>query len=259
MKDMERARVRLHTLIMFTVVCSFFLFTSCITNKQKAYLQPEDVSAYKFKDFEQYRLCVNDEIFMYLMTADQETQYLYNSGMQSGGTMSTGSSVYRIYDDGNVVLPTVGGVKISGLSLREAEQVLTGAYRKMVVDDAEVKLVLANNFYYVQGDHGKGRFSLYKEKLNIFEALAMAGDISSTGDKEHVKVIRRGVDGLDQVHTIDLRKASIVESEYYYIYPNDVIYIPTNSSSFFRVESVSSFVSMFVAPISLLVLVLSLF
>lgn len=235
---------------------SILLLASCITNKRKAYLQVDD-KPYPSVAFQQYKLSVNDEVIYYLMTTSQETQFLYNSN-QSSSVASQNSQTYRIYEDGCVVLPTIGKVKIVGQTIKEAEKLITEKFKTIAVD-AEVKLALANNYFYVQGDGGKGQFYLYKEDLNIFQALAMAGDISSMGDKKNVKIIRRGSDGIDHVNAFDLRKESIIGSEYYYIRPNDVIYIPTNPNSFFRIESVSNFVSLVITPLSLVVMALTLF
>jgi polysaccharide export outer membrane protein len=232
-----------------------FLFASCITSKDKLYLQKEEgEKTYRTVPFQQYRLGINDEIVYYMMTTSAETQYLYNAGQYLGNGIQ--SITFRIYEDGCVVLPTIGKVPIAGLTIREAEKVITEKFSS-IVTDTEVKIALANNYFYVQGDGGKGQFYVYKENLNIFQALAMAGDISSIGDKKHIKIIRKGADGRDHIESFDIRKESIVESDYYYIHPNDVIYIPTNPNSFFRIESVSSFVSFVVAPISLVIMSLS--
>ena len=190
------------------------------------------------------------------MTSNIETQALYNNG-QVGGMVGIGSAVgYRIYENGTVYLP-IGSVKVAGLTLREAESVVRDAFSKLV-PDAEVKLGLLNNYFYIEGDFGKGQHYLYKENLNIYQALAMAGDISKIGDKQNIKIIRKGADGFDYVKTFDLRQQSIIESEYYYVKPNDVIYIPTHSNSFFQIDSVSSFISLIVTPISLLMMILSI-
>ena len=249
-----RNKIQLYTVLM-TAIC---LFCSCITNKQKAYLQRE-APIYPRVPFEEYRLCVNDEITYYLMTASDEAERFYNFS-QRGGAIGggVGAVPFRIYDDGCVVFPTIGRVKIAGLTVREAERVITNVFKGSVYD-AEVRVALINNFFYVLGDGGKGQQYVFKENMNIFQALALTGDISATGDKSRVKLIRKGVDGMDQIYIFDLRKESIIESEYYYIQPNDVIYISTHFSSFFMVDSVSSFISMFIAPLSLLILVLSLF
>lgn len=238
-------------------ICLFLtlVFSSCITNKQKLYLQ--DAKKEQNTVFSEYRLAINDEIVYYLMTTMSETQSIYNGSR--GGMVSTQNMlVYRIYEDGCVVLPTIGRVNIAGRTIKEAERIISEKFKTIVLD-AEIKITLANNYFYVQGDGGKGQFYVYKENLNIFQALAMAGDISSIGDKKNIKIIRRGTDGKDYIHDIDLRKGSIISSDFYYIYPNDVIYIPTNSNSFFRIESVSNFVSLVVAPLSLVVMALSFF
>ena len=247
-------KIQLYSVLMLAVC----LFCSCITNKQKAYLQRE-TPIYPRAPFEEYRLCVNDEITYYLMTASAEAEQLYNFSQRGGGGGAGVNAVpFRIYDDGCVVFPTIGRVKIAGLTIREAERVITNVFQGSVYD-AEVRVALTNNFFCILGDGGKGQQYVYKENMNIFQALALAGDISSAGDKSHVKIIRKGLDGMDKIYVCDLRKESIIESEYYYIKPNDVIYIPTHFSSFFMVDSVSSFISIFIAPISLLILVLSLF
>ena len=108
------------------------------------------------------------------------------------------------------------------------------------------------------GDGVAGQHLVYKENLNIFQALAMAGDIASIGDKKHVKIIRKGADGMDYIKTFDLREESIIESEYYYVKPNDYIYIPTSSNSFFRNESLTSFVSLVLTPLSFITMIMTL-
>ena len=234
------------------------MLSSCITNKQKRYLQ-KNGSVYEMKEFEHYKLRINDEITYYLITTNTESQSLFNARQATtNGSTHQGSLAYRIHEDGAVYLPFIGSVKIEGLAVREAQQTLTTEFKTMV-PDAEVRIALVNNYFYVLGDGGKGQHHIYKENLNIYQALAMAGDITSAGDKRNIKIIRETENGTDIVKTFDLRQESVIESEFYYIKPNDVIYIPTHSNSFFRIESFSSFMSMFVAPLSLLILVLSTF
>ena len=223
--------------------------TSCITNRQKLYLQESPAKEKTAIPYQPYRLQVNDEIVYYLMTTNPAIQSLYNSS-QGGSSDMQNMVTYRIYEDGTIMLPTVGKVKILNMTIREAEQTLSEQFKKIVVD-AEIKMSIANNYFYVEGDGGKGRFYMYKDELNIFQALAMAGDISSIGDKENIKIIRRGNDGLDHITTLDIRRETIFSSEYYYIRPNDVIYIPTSKRAFFRIESLSDFLAIVALPISL--------
>lgn len=246
--------------LFYTGLCFFAisLFSSCITNKQKRYLQEESHSAYELKEYEEYQLRLNDEVSYYLITTNPESQMLYNSGASANSGSGRNLISYRIHEDGTVYLPFIGQVEIVGLTVREAQELLTTKF-KDIVPDAQIRLTLINNYFYVLGDGGKGQYYVYKENLNIFQALAMAGDISTMGNKKQVKVVRKGDDGMDIIKTFDLRKESIVESEFYYVRPNDVIYITTSANSFFRVDSFSSFVSMFITPLSLLLVVLTAF
>jgi len=237
-------------IIFLGIVC---MLSSCITTRQTRFLQGGD--SYKPVAFQQYELQINDEIAYYLMTSNAETQALYNNG-QVGGTFAGRTIGYRIFEDGTVRLP-IGPVKVAGLTLREAEETIRNAFLR-VVPDAEIRLSMSNNVFFIEGDGMKGRGYLYKENLNIFQALAMTNDIPNSGDRSNVKIIRRGADGMDHIKIFDLREESIIESEFYYIKPNDVIYVPANPNVFFRIESISSFMSLIVTPLSFFTMVISL-
>ncbi|MCL2649404.1 MAG: polysaccharide biosynthesis/export family protein [Candidatus Azobacteroides sp.] len=238
-----KSKLYLYIIVFFGCM---WAFSSCITKKQTTYLQRWPAH-YSPVPQEEYRLRVDDEVSYFLMTTSNETQALYN-----GGTIP-----FRIFEDGTIHLP-IGQIKIAGLTLREAERVVKNAFSR-IAPDVEVRLTMANNYFYVQGDGGKGAFPIYKENLNIFQALALAGDISNLGDRKNIKLIRQGPDGYDHVKTVDLRQESIVESEFYYIMPNDVIYIPTRPNSFFNIDSMGSFISLVVTPLSFLTMVVTLF
>lgn len=239
-------------IIVFSVAC---IFNSCITTRQTKYLQAGN--SYGPVAYRPYQLRIDDEVSYYLLTSNTQTQALYNNGQVGGAVATDGNIGYRIYEDGTIHLP-IGPVKIAGLTLSEAEAAVKNAFLRLV-PDAEVKLRLVNNVFYVESDAGRGQQLLYKENLNIFQALAMASDIPDTGDKKHVSIIRKGADGMDYIKTFDLREESIIESEFYYIKPNDVIYVPTNPNTFFRNDSLTSFVSLIVTPLSFIAMVVSLF
>lgn len=230
------------------------LSASCITNKDILYLQQEGSrKTYKSIPFEEYHLEMYDEISFHLMSTDAETQGFFNS-------IFTKEKVsYRIEEDGCITLPHVGKVKLIDLTIREAEKLMAKSFEEVDIASPEVKIQLANNQFYLIGGGVGGSYEVYKENMNIFEAIAMAGDISSIGDKSKVKIVRRGDDGLEYTQTFDLRKESIVYSEFYYIRPNDMIYIPTTPKAFFRIETVTSFISMVLLPISLVTMSLSFF
>ena len=116
-----------------------------------------------------------------------------------------------------------------------------------VQDQVDYKLLsvevnIVRRSFSVISDHGSGTFSLTKEKVTIFEALAMAGDIGDFGDRSKVRIVRE-IEGQTQVKVFDVRSEDIVNSEFYYIEPNDVIYIQRIKGQSFGVNSVTTTIS----------------
>ena len=102
-----------------------------------------------------------------------------------------------------------------------------------------------------------GTYQIYKEKMTIFQALAMTGDVMNSGDRRHVRIIRPRTNEKPEVLEFDLRTNSIIDSKYYYIQPNDVIYVQRDKNSFYKVANYASFTSLVTSSLSLLISVLS--
>jgi polysaccharide export outer membrane protein len=71
------------------------------------------------------------------------------------------------------------------------------------------------------GDANSGIYNIYKERMTIFQALAMSGDLLNSGDRRHVRIIRPKGNGEPEVLEFDIRTNTIIDSKYYYVYPND--------------------------------------
>ena len=89
--------------------------------------------------------------------------------------------------------------------------------------------------------------------MTIYQALAVAQQTTSTMDISRISILRRDAAGRTMQKTFDLRSQDLVQSEFYYIKPNDVIYIPTNKHSFFNIESLGAFTSAMMIPLTFLV------
>lgn len=75
-----------------------------------------------------------------------------------------------------------------------------------------------------------GSFTISNEKVNIFEALAMAGDMTIYGIRDQVKLIREDAEGKRNIYTLDLNKADVITSPYYYLQQNDILYVTPNKT-----------------------------
>ena len=232
-------------LILFSVL---LVATSCYSIRDTAFLQEQDkkITTYQPQAYEDYRIRVNDEIIYRLITVDQEF-----SNLISGGTASSMSNIisYRVYEDGTIDLPFLSRIPVEGLTINEAEKVVEVRMRE-IVPDATIKLTLSNKSFTIIGDIGTGIFPIYKERMTIFQALAMSGDLMQSADRKHVRILRKTNDGTKTLE-FDIRPASIIESEYYYIYPNDIVYVRKASSSFYKISNYGSFVGLISTSLTL--------
>ena len=233
------------------------LASSCITNKSMTYLQDSDkLPQYPKVPYTYYRIQKNDQLVIRLLSLNEEATAIFN--MQSSSSVATGYT-YRVYDDGTIDIPFVDNIPVAGLTIREASKVIESRLKDFV-PDAMVKVALANDNFYMLGLTGtKGAFPLYKEKLNIFQALALTGNVATNADRKRVRLIRPNPQGgRPIVKEFDLRTISIIDSEYYYVQPNDVLYLGPIKGDFWKIENYSSAVGTLSTSLNFLVTVLNL-
>lgn len=246
-------------LMILLMGCVALVMSSCYSHRVIGYLQEPTKSnklpQYDSVAYEPYRIRVNDEIIYRLVTRDETM-----SKMLGANTMNVGgqyANSYRVYSDGTIDLPFLKPLKIQGLTEEEAQDTLRKAFRE-IIPDADVKLALYNKYFSVIGDANAGQFHIYKEKMNIFQALAMTGDVMNSGDRRHIRIVRPK-DGAQkpEVLEFDIRTNSIIDSKYYYIYPNDVIYVARTKNSFYTVPNYAAFTGLVTSSVALLTTVLN--
>ena len=237
------------------------LMASCVTSKRVNLMQtPGKNGIPQYADtvsYEDYELRIGDRLYIYVYSVDERVDKMFNSssgtiGMQMlQGAGGVGGSydlyTYLVQEDGCIDFPMVGRVPVRGMTTREVKRVLEdelssfiksyGDYQMMSV---EVKIVRRS--FSVISDRGSGTFNIQKEKVTIFEALAMAGDIGDFGDRSKVRIVREK-EGLTLVKEFDVRSEDIINSEFYYIEPNDVIYIQRIKGQSFGINSVTTTIS----------------
>jgi polysaccharide export outer membrane protein len=240
-------------LLIFSLV--LIAFSSCYNYKSFHLLQDGNKSLpnYENNEYSDYRLRVNDEIVYRLITSDETISKLISP--QTAGSSGQNMISYRIYTDGTIDLPFISSIFIEGLTLNEASVAIENRLKELI-PDAIVKLSLSNKTFTIFGDAGSGIFPIYKEKLTIFQALAMSGDFNDASDRKHIRIIRETNEGT-QILEFDIRPKSIIDSKYYYIYPNDIIYVQREFSSFYKVNNFSSLLSVITFSLSLLFSVLN--
>lgn len=236
-----------HKIYYFVILAAgMILLSSCYTQKDKSLLQEEkSLPQYEAWQYENYLLQVNDEIYFRVMTTEEDFLKLINVG----GSSASQNMKYRVYPDGTVDLPFVDAVKVEGMTLTQATEAVQARFRQLV-SDAEVKLALANKTFTIIGEAGNGVFPIYKEKMTIYQALAQSGEIALSGDRKHIKIVREK-DGVPEILEFDIRPKSVIDSKYYYVYPNDIIYVQREAASFYKTNNYSSFLALITSSLSL--------
>ncbi len=212
--------------------------SSCITNKDVVYLQNKGTIAndsLQIKALAQpYRVQIDDILSINVKALDEELVKIFNpTNTNAGGNI--GQSEQGLYFNGftvdlhgNIEFPILGEINVLGYTVEEIEdKVKDLLLEKYFKETAQifVTVKLAGLRYTTLGEIGnKGTQVLYRERVNILEAVANAGDITQTGDRKDVLIVRQYPDG-QKIHHIDLTDIAAMESEFYYIQPNDIIMV----------------------------------
>ena len=207
-----------------------FLLNGCVTNRKITYMQ--ELSDSELRDEytppETYRIQPNDNIYIRVSTLDPRYSEFFNPSVDLGGGRMDESTAdllsYPVQEDGTIEIPYLGRIKVAGLTLTEAKVILEGELVDYV-SDAAITVRLVNNYVSILGNvTNPGLYHIYKSRLNIYQAISLAGDLEIYGDRYDVRIIRQTLEG-SEIRDFDLRDKNIIDSEYYYVLPNDVIYV----------------------------------
>lgn len=241
--------------ILFTLTLS-----SCVTNKSLDYLQPTetlgDFQPYKQKEATPYILRSGDELYIKIEPLYQEGASAFNNSDKQVTSQSVYLYTYPIYEDGTLNYPFVGKIKVAGLTMEEARQYIKTEFEEYV-QGLTITVKLSTNFINILGEVKRpGRVDLTSEKINLFEAIALAGDLAPYGDRASIKIVRETKNG-PIIKTFDLRRDDIINSEYYWVQPGDIIYVSRIKGQFFKMDSFTDILLIFSTSLSLLLLTAS--
>lgn len=138
---------------------------------------------------------------------------------------------YLVDNEGNIDFPILGTMHLGGLTKSEAEQVIKDKLSPQFHTLPIVTVRMVNYKISVIGEVMRpGTFTITNEKVNIFEALAMAGDMTIYGIRDQVKLIREDREGKREIVSLNLNDQDILYSPYYYMQQNDILYITPNKT-----------------------------
>ncbi|WP_411972663.1 polysaccharide biosynthesis/export family protein [Sphingobacterium sp. Lzh-3] len=220
-------------LALFAVV--LIMFSSCGTRKSMVYLQTDSSQINTL--YEQYvpKIQINDILTIVVTAADPKVTAPFNpmsTMMGANMTQQTDMALrptYTVDDNGDINLPMLGKMHVAGLTRMQAIDKIRGDLGQYIKDPG-VNINFNNFRVSVLGEVARpGSFIMPTERVTLLEALGMAGDLTIRGVRENVMVIRE-VDGKKNIQRLDLTQQNVVNSPYYYLAQNDVIYVEPNKS-----------------------------
>ena len=226
------------------VILLFFLVTvSCVTSRKLTYLQNEGMHSDSTLSTapHNYKVIPYDNLYIKVVTPDPKWSAMFNALPVS----TTGLNVseqsadlvsYLVDGEGMIRIPYAGKISVSGKTLDEITSDVDRALKDYIAD-ASITVKMINNYVSLIGEVKKpGRYPIYKDRMNIFQALALGGDLTDFSNRQKIQIIRQTVKGI-VVKEYSLNDRTILTSEFFYVMPNDVIYAKPMRGKFFQLNS----------------------
>jgi polysaccharide export outer membrane protein len=208
------------------------ILCSCVTQRKVEYLQDSNKNIKPFKEAEltDYKLKPNDELYIQINSLDEAAANVFSAGKEQSyyvGTMQPyGASLmsYSVDKDGFVLLPVIGKILVKDKTVSEVSTILKDSLNH-ILNQPIVSVKLVNRYVSVVGEvKNPGHFAYSQDKLTIYDALGLAGDITDYGNRNKVILIRN-INGENIRINVDITKSDILASDYYNLRPNDIVYV----------------------------------
>ena len=240
---------------------------SCTTQKELMYLSNLDTAAVQqFFPMERpsYRIQYQDILYINISTMNKEMNEVMNPGAQrlSSTTYQFESNIYvfgyTVNDSGYISLPVLGEIYVYGHTIDEITQSIYEKARP-ILKDATVNVKLLSFKFTVIGEVIRpGTYTNYNNQLTVLEAIGQAGDITDYGNRKRVLVVRPTKEGT-HTYRINLQDKNLLQSEGYFLLPNDIVIVEPIKSKPFRlnIPTISLLASTTLSTVTTLILLLS--
>ena len=227
--------------VLFVAIFSLMLIYSCNSAKNVAYFQNIDsISLAASKGLYTARIMPKDMLTITVNSTDPVAAAAFNltvtnttSNMAKGLTSQQALVSYLVDNDGNINFPKLGKIHVVGMTKQELQDYITEKISPNFSNDEHpiVTVTMSNYRVTVMGEVTSPRVvSVNSERMSILEAIASAGDLGIYGKRTNVLLIREDEQGEKTAHRLDLTNANIINSPYYYVQQNDIIYVTPNQT-----------------------------
>lgn len=247
-----------YLILLFSVFSLFF--SSCVPQEKLKYVQDETSSQIKPEYIHNRpikRIQPFDNLYINVMSLDEQTARIFsNQNTSVPGGLSVDLLSYTVNERGTIDFPFIGDILLKNLTLSEAK-VKVEAELSQYLSNTAITMKFVNSNITVLGEvRNQGEFPFFKEQINIFQALGYAGGVTDYGDKSKITLIREYDTGI-KFHSMNLTDKEIVESEFYYLEPGDVVIVEPIKTKFRNLRTFTY--STFLASATTLITILYFF
>jgi polysaccharide export outer membrane protein len=257
-------RIGRHAIVFLVAI---LLFASCQSYKKVPYLQDVEAVERTVQEGNLYdaKIMPKDLLTIVVSCTSPELAVPFNLTVASTANVTLNSVTsqpvlqpYLVDNEGKINFPVLGELKVGGLTKKQAESLIIEKLKPYIKETPIVTVRMVNYKISVVGEVARpGTFTISNEKVNLLEALAMAGDMTVWGLRDNVKLIREGADGKQEIVTLDLNKAETILSPYYWLQQNDIVYVTPNKAKA-RNSDIGNSTSLWFSATSILVSLASL-
>lgn len=202
------------------------LISSCVPHKKLLYFTDSNKLTTIDNKKEQKRIQPFDFLYIRVLSTDEKTAQIFNF-TDAIRSYDTKTFNYTVDENGNISFPFVGLVNMKGLTLNEAEIKIQKILSEYVTSTAQTSIVIrfADNRISVMGEvNRQGEYQFIPDKINIYEALALAGGITRFGNRKNIILIRRNSNQVNY-YKLDLSNSNIAKSEFFDIKHGDIVVV----------------------------------
>lgn len=208
---------------------------SCVPQEKLRYVQDETSSQIK-SSYNHVRPLKRiqpfDNLYIKVLSIEAETAQIFsNETMMNGAGFDVNLISYTVNEKGLIDFPFIGEIDVNNLTLKEAKLKIENALSEYI-SNTSITIKFVNSNITVLGEvKQQGEFPYFKEQINIFQAIGFAGGMTDYGDKSRITLIRE-YDNVIKYHYLDLTDKKVIETEYFYLQPNDIVIVEPIKTKF---------------------------
>ncbi|PLX01534.1 MAG: hypothetical protein C0595_14315, partial [Marinilabiliales bacterium] len=175
-----------------------------------------------------YRIQPGDNLYVRVVSLDEQTTILLNPLGAGNTQVNSDASVYlnsyTVNESGYLDFPLTGEIFVKNMNTEEIKETLSKELREYLKEFVVIVKLVNFNITLLGEVNRPGQYKIYQNSINIFEAVSMASDLTDFANRNTVAIIRQTKTG-SEVTYVDMTKRDILLSDYYYLKPNDIVYV----------------------------------